>query len=525
MKTEILQISLGKIQEAFGRQRISSEDGSSKSTTQVISSVATNTELLSLEGILPTKSVSRVNQLRTEIAQGAAFFLAFETGNTATIPRGMSCSNHIGTDDDVEYIKLAKGDPKAPSSGITGGYSIRLPDQIEVAASGHHITVHVIARASGSNHSRFAVAYSTNEVGNSGWCWFNAGAEWSVYTMEYDVPVMKEGQGDFVGILPDNERGTGTDFCYLVIAITKNEVIQGIPHQKNSTRTIVVSSNCQTGGVAAALQEIFWKDKVLAVPHVNHADEQILEYLSNADIWVSSGKFELIQKSLTMNPKLVLHKIPSISFRAFHPDLVYANRISTSKLIFTSSDYQSAICVWAYKNGLEIADTVALFTSKVFYELGYFSMWKTSIDNLSQTFKSFNLDLGLFLPFIIRQGLFMYTSNHPKVYALIRLAKIIALRIGANESILEKDINISDGLASLTVWPIYPEIAEFYALGGGSYDWRISPKKKISGLKEYIEESFNSYQKQGIERHDIKYHSGGESVYDNVLGSIVRVKK
>ena len=132
----------------------------------------------------------------------------------------MICSSHVGTNGEAGYITLANGNPKALPSGTTGGCSIRLPDQVEAAASGHHITVRIIARASGSDQSHFAVAYSTNEVGNSGWRKFTAGPEWSIHTMEYDVPVMKEGRGDFIGILPDSEGNPGTEFCYFAITIS-----------------------------------------------------------------------------------------------------------------------------------------------------------------------------------------------------------------------------------------------------------------------------------------------------------------
>lgn len=222
MTKGILQIFFEKIQEVFGGEKISSEAASSK-TISPASSIATAPKGASSEvAEMPAKSFSLVEQLRTEIAQGATYLYVFETGEATTIPAGMICSSQAGTNE-TGYITLAKGNPKALSSGPTNGYSIRLPDSVETAASGHHVTVHVIARASGSDRSHFAVAYSTNEVGNSGWRKFTAGPEWSIHTMEYDVPVMKEGRGDFVGILPDSEGNPGTEFCYFAIHISERK--------------------------------------------------------------------------------------------------------------------------------------------------------------------------------------------------------------------------------------------------------------------------------------------------------------
>lgn len=223
MGKSVLQIFWEKIQEAFGGQKTSSAAVAAASS-QTISPQAnppksTFSEVAKAHEV-PTIPANLVEQLHTKIAQDAAFLYVFEAGEASTTPPGMICSSHAGTNGEAGYITLANGRADAKAGGTTGGYSIRLPDQIEAAASGHHVTVNVIARASGSDQSRFAVAYSTNEVGNSGWRWFNADAGWAVYTMEFDVKVMKEGRGDFVGFLPDSEGNPATDFCYFAVAIS-----------------------------------------------------------------------------------------------------------------------------------------------------------------------------------------------------------------------------------------------------------------------------------------------------------------
>ncbi|WP_430232152.1 hypothetical protein [Nitrosomonas communis] len=224
MAKGILQIFLEKVKEVFGEEKASPQAVSSKTISPAISSVAAPPKPISPEvAKVPAKSTSLAEQLRAEIARDATHFYVFETGETVTIPAGLTCSSHTSMNSETGYITLANGNPKAPPAGITGGYSIRLPDQVEAAASGKHITVRIIARASGSDQSHFAVAYSTNEVGNSGWRKFTAGSEWSIHTMEYNVPVMKEGRGDFIGILPDSEGSPGAEFCYLAINISERQ--------------------------------------------------------------------------------------------------------------------------------------------------------------------------------------------------------------------------------------------------------------------------------------------------------------
>jgi hypothetical protein len=171
----------------------------------------------------PTKRDNLLEALRSRIAQSAAYFHPFEIGSVPfRIPAGMICSNYTDEETGTGYISLANGKTDAASTGATEGYGIRLPDTIEAAASGRRVSVNVVARAAGGAQSRFALAYSTNDVGNSGWRWQDAGPEWSVFTMEYDVPVMKNGNGDFVGILPDTEGRSSTEFCYLSVNTTED---------------------------------------------------------------------------------------------------------------------------------------------------------------------------------------------------------------------------------------------------------------------------------------------------------------
>lgn len=120
----------------------------------------------------------------------------------------------------IPVLHLANGAPHAASGGQTGGYSLRLPDSFEKAASGHGIRIRVVARAAEkSAAARLAVAYSTNEVGNSGWHWFDITAQWSVIEMTYSVPPMKDGNGDFIGLLPGPPGTVGSEVCVVAARV------------------------------------------------------------------------------------------------------------------------------------------------------------------------------------------------------------------------------------------------------------------------------------------------------------------
>ena len=188
---------------------------------------------------------NELEALRSRIAQSAAYLHVFDKGAAPfRIGPGMSCVT--GTDDSgADYIKLANGKPNAAANATTDGYSIKLPDAVEAAASGRHVSIRVVARG-----GRFALAYSTNEVGNSGWRWHKGGPKWSVFTTEYDVPVMVEGNGDFIGLLPDS-TGPGIDFCYLSISVgDKAEAAADPSHSYAGMKNVIDAELPHLGGNA-----------------------------------------------------------------------------------------------------------------------------------------------------------------------------------------------------------------------------------------------------------------------------------
>ena len=108
-------------------------------------------------------------------------------------------------------LKLAGGDLKAGSAGTTEGFSVRVPDAFERDASERVVRVQVLARSDKAASTRLALAYSTNEVGNSGWQWREIGPDWAICEMTFKVPKMINGNGDFIGLLPDGPDAPGVE--------------------------------------------------------------------------------------------------------------------------------------------------------------------------------------------------------------------------------------------------------------------------------------------------------------------------
>jgi hypothetical protein len=289
---------------------------------------------------------------------------------------------------------------------------------------------------------------------------------------------------------------------------------------------ILVSGNCQTLGLAAALQGMTDAAEVHAVPAVDLADETLRAKLEphagRATLWVVSAgnrvAREMFAQAHAAGARLVT--VPLIYFSAFHPDMCYAQHRQTLKP--TVRPYSSLIAVWCYGHGLGVRETAALFQRDTFRALGYLDAWAPAAQALQRAFGETSLRdrFGEFWLRVKRQGCFMHTINHPKVDVLVHLARLVA---GAAGLPLRRTLapgELADGLNGI-VWPLYPDVAQALALPDGGYCWKhIAAGEQIDGLEAYVENAFASYESQGLQRHDIEIRFQHTERLDRVLNGL-----
>ncbi len=262
---------------------------------------------------------------------------------------------------------------------------------------------------------------------------------------------------------------------------------------------IVISSNCQIGGLAAALQCIFPNRDigVQPFPKADNPDavKSFRNILKGARVWVTSGRLELGTEL-----PLEIIRIPDLNFGAFHPDMRVAINVTTNLL--TTPTNNSQIAAWAYNNQISKPAAARLFNRGVFKSLGYLDCWAPSVDALRTRFTNIGITTVEFEQFFLRvkrMGQFMYTFNHPRIEALSELARIVARRLGADTELAEREIVVPDAL-TFALWPLYPEIGEELGLRG-SYHWRLSTGPTffdLHGIKAYLDYAYRSYEEQGI---------------------------
>jgi hypothetical protein len=257
------------------------------------------------------------------------------------------------------------------------------------------------------------------------------------------------------------------------------------------TRRILISTRCTTPLLGSALRGLLEGDRIeeSGVEEAVSAGE-LAARLDGTDVWVrhADGWQQTADPEVArIVSRLDVVHVPIVKFAAFHPDLSYAVRPGGE---LVTPHYHSTIAIWAWRNGLSPPVGRRLYCDRVFSALGYYARWPASVELLRRRFEACGLDFPRFFLGVKRTGAFMHAINHPKAATVVALAKAIAVRLGANERVWGRELEIADPLGELYQWPIYPEVGRHFALPG-SYDWVIRGRRY--GLGEFLERSFSDY--------------------------------
>lgn len=119
----------------------------------------------------------------------------------ATIKTAAGNAVSSGPDGHTAVIASTQQSPNA--HGTTGGAYFAVEPAISQALSGHTVVIRVTARAAAVNPStRFALAFSGNGLGDTGWITFVPTADFQVYSVRIALPAAV-GPTDHVGIWAD----------------------------------------------------------------------------------------------------------------------------------------------------------------------------------------------------------------------------------------------------------------------------------------------------------------------------------
>ncbi|WP_196486720.1 WcbI family polysaccharide biosynthesis putative acetyltransferase [Burkholderia thailandensis] len=253
----------------------------------------------------------------------------------------------------------------------------------------------------------------------------------------------------------------------------------------------LVISNCQTTGMMLSLAMMcpdvkvdacdywgfqanseFWRQQIPTYDHI----------VVNPEI----QQLGIVDFATMPNATMLL----AIRFRAYHPDL--QNVFHDGKSVKTPlDDYHSTIVFAAYKLGCTIGQARALFNEAIYDALQYFSLWDIERKLFLDMYAEYGWDLSSELSRWTRGSAFMHTMNHPKAHALYDVALMVARKV-AGDRVVESGIVPHDTLVQAPVYPIYPELAERFGAGRGSYLFK-GMNYQLLTLDAFIEGSFDAY--------------------------------
>ncbi|MGH8539813.1 MAG: GSCFA domain-containing protein [Stenotrophobium sp.] len=191
---------------------------------------------------------------------------------------------------------------------------------------------------------------------------------------------------------------------------------------------------------------------------------------------------------------------PSISFLAFHPDLVSVSLKSTGASVRgPCGDYHSSLAFLGWKAGLSVAETQKLYRNEIFQRLGFFHFWQSSTAALLEEGKTAGLALSGLLDDWLVRGCFMHSIHSPKLFVIADIAKALLQRNGVAVISGNPAEYAYDSLANGAIWPVYPEIGEKLVIAG-NYTFKLAAPNLLTDepvrtldLKEFLTRYFAVY--------------------------------
>lgn len=278
--------------------------------------------------------------------------------------------------------------------------------------------------------------------------------------------------------------------------------------------TWLVISNCHTEGLANSLR-LLTNDVTIHAPNV-------WEVLHNTDVYrascphydrvIISPEAEEMKELETFDFSVAktLYRMPTFYFSAYHPDSMYMYQ--NGVMVRGPMDvYHSAIAVAAYKKGLSVDETIALFNGSNFEALGYLDYWQAQRAALLKRFADHGIDITPAFLKWCRGKRFMHGVDHPAIAPIYDAASIFLQT--HNLPLNGSSYSPPDYLKYPPSFAVYPEIGE--ALGvAGSYHFKTVGFGTI-GLKEFITASYALYDT--LDPADVSHSLDKASVLTHIM--------
>ena len=259
--------------------------------------------------------------------------------------------------------------------------------------------------------------------------------------------------------------------------------------------TWLVLSNCTSLGLANCLQLQYPKVETIAIEQAVAMREpaRVLQESARAARIYISPPVKRLNLIDTSKPTV---DVPTFSFAGYHPDISYV-KFGEELVQSPLHDYHSTICFAAFKKGYGETDVKALFVGRNYERYGYFAIWEHDRQLLERYFQDFQIDGRKLFRRWTLQGVFMYSTNHPKIKCLFDIATELLVAQELEPRVT--DICPLDNLVSGPIFPVFDEIAESVGVQG-SYLFKPTCSYNLLTLDEFISGSYAVYRKYESEK-------------------------
>lgn len=267
---------------------------------------------------------------------------------------------------------------------------------------------------------------------------------------------------------------------------------------------ISVVANCQVSTLQLACCFLFPDAEVVPIFHSHLIDlqfrERSINNLRSSDLifslWWSPEYGDFAGEGMrSFGDRVFL--FPQFLFNGFHPDLTHVIDRDGGVVRSAMGHYNSRIAIAAFRLGLDVDRTLALFNNLVYRRLGYFDAFDTAVTDAKSEYLTAGYDISPLFASWMKRGCFMHSTHHPKSYVTTDILKAICRKEGVGTNLNAPiDAYFPDDTASGEVFPLYPELARPLGLQG-SYLFKPptgAPGRRLFDLRTFVESSFRLYE-------------------------------
>ncbi len=284
------------------------------------------------------------------------------------------------------------------------------------------------------------------------------------------------------------------------------------PHVSTSAIKVTIFGNCSAITLAKLMQAMTGDIVATAVEanatmiadlcagkldHVSLIEESDLIFIQEIGEILT-----LIQSQFPLHNHKV-RRFPFIHFPAFHPDIVYVqSKRQGIHIQGPLGEYQSAIALCGWLEGLSVEETLTLFRHDVYAALGYYDYWETSQKMMVNVGAGAGFSMLDLLEKWHRRGCWLYSINHPRPFVLADMARQMLTREGIT-TLPDVENFVADGFTVGPAWPVYPEIGKALGIEGHYYFKCIEsygPREKpilMLNLHDYVAHSYAVFTQSG----------------------------